>query len=461
MYLLRYFLIFVFVISCTVSFAQIGTRQAQQVPPTRILLIFDFSNSMYGLWESDSKINIARKMVNRMVDSLAIVPNVQLALRAYGHQKKYPPQDCDDTKLEVPFSRDNAHMIKSRINTLQPKGTTPIAMSLEACAKDFPDNKGRNIVILITDGKEECGGDPCAIAQALQSKNIILKPFIVGVGKMDLEIIKSFDCVGNYYDAATENGFNQVLNIIITQILNVSTCQVNLLDKNGKPTETDVAMTFYDQQTGAVKHHFMHTMNNRGVPDTLRIDPMQKYRIKLHTIPEVEKNDVSLSPGKHTIIPIDAPQGFLKVQIGENEKIKDVNFVIRKAGDNNTLHYSANKETTKLIVGKYDLEIFTLPRTLVKDLNIAQSHTTTVKIDEPGIVSFQMGIMGYTTILMEEKGEWKWVCILNDNSTQDIVKLQPGNYKAVFRPKNSKETLFTIEKNFKVTAASSQQVLLK
>src|SRR5690606_32851034 len=101
--------------------------------------------------------------------------------RAYGHQKKYPPQDCDDTKLEVPFSRDNSHMIKSRINILQPKGTTPIAMSLEACAKDFPDNKGRNIVILITDGKEECGGDPCAISQALQSKNIIVKPFIVGV----------------------------------------------------------------------------------------------------------------------------------------------------------------------------------------------------------------------------------------------------------------------------------------
>jgi Ca-activated chloride channel family protein len=461
MYLLRCFFIFVFVIYCSVSFAQNRPRQAQQVPPTRILLIFDFSNSMYGLWESDSKINIARKMVNRMVDSLAIVPNVQLALRAYGHQKKYPPQDCDDTKLEVPFSRDNAHMIKSRINTLQPKGTTPIAMSLEACAKDFPDNKGRNIVILITDGKEECGGDPCAISQALQSKNIIVKPFIVGVGKMDTDITKTFDCVGNYYDASTESGFSQVLNIIITQILNVSTCQVNLLDKNGKPTETDVAMTFYDQKTGAVKHHFMHTMNNRGLPDTLRIDPLIKYRIKVHSLPEVEKSDIELTPGKHSIIPIDVPQGFLKVQVGQSEIIKDANFIIRKSGENSTLHYSSNREITKILVGKYDLEIFTLPRTIVKDVNIAQSHITTVKIDEPGLVSFQMGIMGYTTILVEEKGEWKWVCILNDNSTQDIVKLQPGNYKAVFRPKNSKETLFTIEKNFKVTAASSQQVLLK
>jgi Ca-activated chloride channel family protein len=277
-------------------------------------------------------------MVNRMVDSLAIVPNVQLALRAYGHQKKYPPQDCDDTKLEVPFSRDNAHMIKSRINTLQPKGTTPIAMSLEACAKDFPDNKGRNIVILITDGKEECGGDPCAISQALQSKNIIVKPFIVGVGKMDTDITKTFDCVGNYYDASTESGFSQVLNIIITQILNVSTCQVNLLDKNGKPTETDVAMTFYDQKTGAVKHHFMHTMNNRGLPDTLRIDPLIKYRIKVHSLPEVEKSDIGIvltgitnlhkNPKDRTYFNKGADRIYHAVMLYKMNKINKIRYII-------------------------------------------------------------------------------------------------------------------------------------
>jgi Ca-activated chloride channel family protein len=433
----------------------------QLVPPTRILIIFDFSNSMYGLWETDSKINIARRLTNKMVDSLARIPNVQLALRAYGHQKNYPPQDCDDTKLEVPFSKDNTQLIKSKINTLQPRGTTPIALSLEACAKDFPDNRARNIVLLITDGKEECGGDPCAISQALQSKNIILKPFIVGVGKLDKDITKTFDCLGNYYDAATENGFSQVLNIIITQILNVSTCQINLLDKNGKPTETDVAMTIYDQQTNQVKHYFMHTMNNRGLPDTLRIDPLIKYRIKVHTLPEVEKSDIQLTPGKHTVIAIDVPQGFLKVQAGESEKIKDLNYIVRKAGDNNTLHVASTKDQTKIITGKYDLEILTLPRTHVKGVNIAQSHTTTVKIDEPGIVSFQAGALGFASVLVEEKREWVWVCNLSEQSVQDMIKLQPGNYKVVYRPRNAKETLFTIEKSFQVKPGSSQQVLLK
>lgn len=177
--------------------------------PTRILLIFDCSNSMYGLWESDSKYAIARRLVGRMVDSLSREPNVQLALRCYGHQKKYPPQDCDDTKLEVPFARDNAWLIKSKLEKLKPSGTTPIALSLEACAADFPDRNARNVVLLITDGKEECGGDPCAISAALQSKGITLRPFIVGVGQLDPAIRESFQCIGNYYDAATEGAFRK------------------------------------------------------------------------------------------------------------------------------------------------------------------------------------------------------------------------------------------------------------
>jgi len=109
--------------------------QAKPAPAqlTRILLIFDCSNSMFGIWESDSKFNIAKRLVSQMVDSLGREQNVQLALRCYGHQKKYPPQDCDDSKLEVPFARDNAWLIKAKLNKVGPSGTTPIAQSLEAC----------------------------------------------------------------------------------------------------------------------------------------------------------------------------------------------------------------------------------------------------------------------------------------------------------------------------------------
>jgi len=398
-----------------------------------------------------------------MVDSLSRQPGVELALRCYGHQKKFPPQDCDDTRLEVPFGKDNGWLIKQKLNKLNPSGTTPIARSLEACAADFPDKNARNIVILITDGKEECGGDPCAVSAALQSKGIILRPFIVGVGNLETDIKNSFNCIGNFYDASTELSFRQIVKIIITQVLNSTTSQVNLLDLSGKPTETDVAMTFYDQASGNQRYNFIHTLNNRGYPDTLRLDNLSTYKLLVHTIPPVEKKDIQLNAGKHNIIALDAPQGYLKLQGGNLEAslLRDVPCIIRKSGESKTLHVQSFRETSKLICGTYDLEILCLPRVMVKNVKIGQSATTTVKIEEPGTVSFLFGSAGIASILSEDGGQLNWVCNLSENATQDIVRLQPGRYKAVYRAKSARETLFSIEKSFQVQPGTSQQVIMK
>jgi Ca-activated chloride channel family protein len=141
----------------------------------RILFIFDGSNSMNAQWENSSKIAIAKKLMTQTMDSLKVLENVDLALRIYGHQTKIMPgkQDCSDTKLEVPFasSKDNYQNIVNKIRSLVPKGTTPIARSLEYSADDFPSCEDcRNIIILITDGIEACDEDPCAVALALREK---------------------------------------------------------------------------------------------------------------------------------------------------------------------------------------------------------------------------------------------------------------------------------------------------
>jgi Ca-activated chloride channel family protein len=243
--------------------------------------------------------------------------------------------------------------------------------------------------------------------------------------------------------------------------MNATTCQVNLIDKNGKPTETDAALSFYDQQTGALKYTFVHTMNNRGIPDTLRLEASGIYRVVAHTLPSVEVKDVKLIAGKHNIIPMDAPQGFLKVKTGENNLHRDIGFILRKKNESQTLVAATLKDQLKLIVGEYELEILTLPRTYVKNVTISQSHTTQVKIDEPGSVNFQLSSFGTASILIQKEKEWIWVTNLSDNQTQETLKLMPGAYKLVFRAKSAKETLFTTEKNFTVTAGESQIVSLK
>ena len=83
------------------------TKKADAPQLTRIEFLFDASQSMYGRWQSGTKIDVAKKLMKQLMDSLRYVNNIEVALRVYGHQKNFPPQDCDDSKLEVPFSKGN------------------------------------------------------------------------------------------------------------------------------------------------------------------------------------------------------------------------------------------------------------------------------------------------------------------------------------------------------------------
>jgi len=422
--------------------------------------VFDASQSMYGRWQSDMKITIAQKLLSNLLDSLKNVPNLELALRVFGHQKQFPPQDCDDTKLEIPFAKDNISRIKNKLKTITPRGTTPIASSLDASADDFtPCDNCRNIIILITDGMEECGGDPCAVSKNLQKKGIILKPFIIGIGK---DFSNAFSCVGTYFNAGNEQQFQQALNIVISQALNSTTAQVNLLDTYGNPTETNVNMTFYDNFSKLVKYNFIHTMNNKGLPDTLILDPLATYHLVVNTIPPVEVDSITLTPGKHTIIPVDVPQGYLSLKVGgtNSNVVKDVKAIVRQQGKMETLNLQSFGETVKYLTGKYDLEVLCLPRLYIKDVDIAQSSTTNVEIPQPGIAVLQMSANGYGSVYQEDNNKLKWIYNLPENTSQETLILQPGKYRVVFRTKFTNRSAYTVEKSFIVKSGVSVSVNL-
>jgi Ca-activated chloride channel family protein len=427
---------------------------------TRILFVFDASQSMSGYWESDQKINIARNFLIGVVDSLETLPDVKLALRVYGHQSPVIMKDCQDTKLEVAFDVNNAHKIRQKLRFLKPNGNTPIAYSLEQSANDFPPcGDCRNIIIMITDGIEECGGDPCAVSRKLQEQGITLKPFIIGIG-IDPNFKKTFDCVGYFFNAAKEENFKDVLRIVITQALNTTSAQVNLLDEDNLPSETNVNMTFYDLFSGKVKHNFVHTMNHKGNPDTLYLDPLVSYWLEIHTIPPIILDTVRVTAGKHTIIAADAPQGYLEALPAGRSHYREMQFIVRKQGEMKTLHHQKINDKVKYLIGRYDLEFPTLPKILLSDIEIKQSHTTTIEIPRPGIVTFITTTSGYGSLYIEEGKNLIWIANLDSRKTNQSLSILPGSYTVVFRPGNSKNTFSTVTKKFEVRAGGSSAVQL-
>jgi Ca-activated chloride channel family protein len=268
--------------------------------------------------------------------------------------------------------------------------------------------------------------------------------------------------VGTYFDASNEEDFSKALNVVISQALNSTTAQVNLLDEYSKPTETNVSMTFYDNFSGLIKYNFVHTLNSKGVPDTLVIDPLLKYDIVVHTIPPKQVNNVSLTPGKHTIIAVETPQGTLDLSMASRDKtVKDLKCIVRQSGKMQTLNVQPFGQKENYIIGLYDLEILTTPRIYIKDVEVKQSFNTTIEIPMPGIAVIEKSAAGFGGIYLEKENKLELVYNFNESSIQrETIVLQPGPYRVIYRAKYSKKAVYSVEKRFVVESGKSVNVKL-
>jgi Ca-activated chloride channel family protein len=421
---------------------------------TRILFILDASNSMNALWGgSESRIEAAKDLLAKAVDSLRGTANLEIALRVYGHQSPITAtyQDCNDTKLEVPFGTNNFDNVKNRIRTIEAKGTTPIARSLEAAAGDFPDQNSRNIIILITDGQEACDNDPCVIAKKLHDKGVKVTPFVIGLG-LDLSYLEKFNCIGAYSDAETKDAFRNVLNNVVSKALSNTTVQINLNDTNKQPKETEVTMFLYEAGTKNLKYTFNHTINRFGNPDTLIIDPNIKYDLVVNTIPLVEKRNISIIRNTHNTIVVDAPQGYIKVRFVNATKPYQIDSRIMLKGNLSTLNVQKMNVSDKYITGKYDVEVLTLPRTYAS-VDVAQSSTSYIDIPAPGTLNCKsINTIIAQVFVLREGGIIEWVCNLDESSRSTFTQLQPGSYRVVYRQNNLRSSTYTIQKDFRINS---------
>jgi Ca-activated chloride channel family protein len=401
---------------------------------------------MLGQWENGLRIDIAKQYLGELVDSLKVNENLELALRVYGHQYHSSVQNCEDTRLEVPFGRGNQNRIQKALSAVKPKGTTPIAFALKQAAGDFPqEDNVRNIVIILTDGIESCDGDVCDVSLALQRRNIFLRPFVIGLG-MSREYREQFSCVGQYFDAGEVSNFRSALGTAIRQSLGRTTVSVELTDRDGRKNEKDVNVTFYNNAIREPAYEFVHYRDHRGRPDSVEIDGVLSYDLVVNTVPPVIRQNIDLEGGRHNVITIAAPQGTLAPrQPGHTEYDKGVKVIVRRAGEEKVLFVQDMQTDKKYLEGTYDLEFLTLPAIRREGVEIKQGESTEVSIPGPGILDSYANVTGKGSIYtLPEKGRQKWVADLDPGKKRHSLALQPGRYKVVFRAENAIGSKYTL-----------------
>jgi Ca-activated chloride channel family protein len=195
-------------------------------------------------------------------------------------------------------------------------------------------------------------------------------------------------------------------------------------------------------------------LNKQGNPDTIFLEPQLTYKIIVHTIPPVIIDNIQIQARKHNIISTMAAQGYLKIEQEKGIDYKDEKFIVRQAGKNLTLNAQTIGNIEKYLVGKYDIELLTLPRIYHYNVDIQQSKTTTIKIPEPGVVNISMPAVGFGSLYVMRNGQQEFVCNLNQ-ITRTALKLQPGDYLAIYRTGLATKMDMSISKTFKVLSGRS------
>lgn len=432
-------------------------QQTQVYKPNvnRVLFVLDVSGSMTEKWGERPRYDIAKELLYRLIDSVEKKnPNVEFALRGFGYQYDKSQRNCKDSKLLVPFAKNNALKIQQMLAKISPHGMTPIAYSLQQAANDFPaDDKSLNSIIIITDGNENCDGNPCAASQKLLDKRISLRPFIVGLNGGD-EFVKKLKCIGEVLDAKDEPALYNTVGVIIKQTLNTTTAQVNLLDATGNPTVTNIPFTLYDHASGKMLYNFVHTFDEKGNPDTLYLDPVGIYDLELHTYPTVKKENIELTPGKHNLIAIDVPVGDLTITCagaaGNNAQV-----IVRTEKDQKKiLNVQDLNEVEKYLAAGFRLEILTKPE-ILWDTTVVAMAENNLPIPNYGTVSIMATDKFSAGIFREVKsGALEMVDRFDVTGRVDNRKYQPGEYVIVYKSKASYDSEAT--KSIKVVIKDSE-----
>jgi Ca-activated chloride channel family protein len=148
------------------------------IPPERAaLLILDASYSMLRTVprSGQTRFTIAREAIISLVELFP--DDGRLALRFYGSDTFATRNNCHDTHLAVPFgaSKVNRDAIKLALSAAHARGVTPIEYALQQAAGDFTADPGiERLIVVVTDGIESCGGNPCAAATALAVQGFVI-----------------------------------------------------------------------------------------------------------------------------------------------------------------------------------------------------------------------------------------------------------------------------------------------
>lgn len=199
------------------------TAEAQTV---NIEIILDASGSMAEEIEPGvTRIDAAKDVLRSIIGKIPQSDSVNIGLRVYGHKgannESGRAESCLSTELMVPVLGVDTGLLTAVVESYEPVGWTPLTLALQSSELDFPESSDDaiNTVVLMTDGLETCGGDPCTIAGQLHTGPKAITTNVIGFA-LAPEEQKELQCVADEGGGVLIGAANAVeLNDAMTMLL--------------------------------------------------------------------------------------------------------------------------------------------------------------------------------------------------------------------------------------------------
>ncbi|SEN63121.1 vWA domain-containing protein [Lihuaxuella thermophila] len=148
-------------------------------------ILLDSSGSMNGQVSGGKKMDLAKKAIQEFASKLPEGTNV--SLRVYGHKGSSSAKDkavsCASSEVVYPMGKYDQTAFNQALNKFQPTGYTPIALAIRGAQQDLQsaqEENTQNIVYIVSDGIETCGGNPVEEAKKLHTSGIKAVVNIIG-----------------------------------------------------------------------------------------------------------------------------------------------------------------------------------------------------------------------------------------------------------------------------------------
>jgi len=141
------------------------------------ILVFDGSSSMAnaGYLEKTPRIFEARKAMRKVLPQVTNFRKLGLIIFGPGSQ-----QSCQNVDYRLMPALGNASKIISELEKMRPSGKTPITQAVQDAASVLEYRTQPAVVVLVTDGDETCGGDPCRLAMDLLKEAKAITIHVIG-----------------------------------------------------------------------------------------------------------------------------------------------------------------------------------------------------------------------------------------------------------------------------------------